>query len=77
LLDEPLAIPDRACCCTARPVVKVIMPATSRRPFPVDLWLCGHHWRVSREALSAAGASVHQVATPSGEPQAQRETAAA
>lgn len=71
--DEPLTVPGRACCCTARPVVKIIMPVTSSRPSPVDLWLCGHHWRASRQALRAAGATVYQVAAPSGEPLARRE----
>jgi hypothetical protein len=64
LPPDPLTAPDRACCCTAKPMVKVIMPATAARPRPVDLWLCGHHWRVSREALGAAGASVHPLGLP-------------
>ena len=62
--DSPLTIPDHACCCTAKPMVKVIMPATASRPHPVDLWLCGHHWRVSPPAIIAAGATVYQVGTP-------------
>jgi hypothetical protein len=49
----------RACCCPARPVVTVVMPPTARRPYPVDLLLCGHHFRVSRPALQAAGATVY------------------
>ena len=34
------------------------MPATATRPHPVDLWLCGHHYRASRAALAEAGAAV-------------------
>ena len=50
---------DRACCCPARPVVTVIMPPAPGRPHPVDLLLCGHHFRVSQAALTAAGAAVY------------------
>jgi hypothetical protein len=49
---------DRACCCPARPQVKVVMPPTAARPNPVDLWLCGHHYRESGAALAAAGADI-------------------
>ncbi len=49
---------DRACCCPAKPVVIAILPPASGRPHPVDLLLCGHHYRVSRRALAAAGALV-------------------
>lgn len=49
---------DRACCCPADPVVRVIMPPTAGRPHSVDLLLCGHHYRVSRRALDAAGVLV-------------------
>jgi len=52
-------VADRACCCPARPVVTVIMPPAPGRPHPVDLLLCGHHFRVSRAALAAAGAAVY------------------
>ena len=37
------------------------MPATAARPHPVDLWLCGHHYRVAQKALAAAGAGVQIV----------------
>ncbi len=43
---------DRACCCPAKAVVRVIMPATAARPHETDLLLCGHHYRVSRRALT-------------------------
>ena len=50
---------ERACCCPARPAVRVIMPATACRPDPIDLLLCGHHYRASQTALQAAGAAVY------------------
>jgi hypothetical protein len=50
---------EPACCCPARPVVRVVMPATATRPEPVDLLLCGHHYRASQIALRAAGAVVY------------------
>ena len=46
---------DRACCCPARPVVRVLMPAIPGRPYRVDLLLCGHHFRLSQWTLAAAG----------------------
>jgi hypothetical protein len=55
----PLAVAARACCCPARPVVTVVMPPTASRPHPVDLLLCGHHFRVSQASLRAAGAAVY------------------
>jgi hypothetical protein len=42
-------------------VVRAIMPPTPDRPHPVDLLLCGHHYRVSRQALAAAGADIYSV----------------
>jgi len=52
---------SRACCCPARPVVRVVMPPTASRPHSVDLLLCGHHYRVSSQALAAAGATVSEL----------------
>ncbi len=46
------------------------MPATAARP-ATDLWLCGHHWRVSRKNLLAAGAIASEL--PEGTPQAPAE----
>ena len=48
----------RACCCPAPPAVVVLMPPTPGRPHRTDLLLCRHHYRVSGEALTAAGAIV-------------------
>jgi hypothetical protein len=58
LPHEPLSSTEGACCCPAQPVVKVVMPATPGRPHTVELLLCGHHYRVSRKSLLAAGAVV-------------------
>jgi hypothetical protein len=55
----PIDVAARACCCPARPVVTVVMPPTADRPHPVDLLLCGHHFRVSQAALRAVGAAVY------------------
>ena len=54
-----IGLTERACCCCARPVVRVVMPATATRPEPVDLLLCGHHYRAGEPALRAAGATVY------------------
>jgi hypothetical protein len=63
-LGSPIAANERACCCPARPMVTVMMPPTASRPYPIDLLLCGHHYRVSRAALRAAGATAYdQVGT--------------
>jgi hypothetical protein len=59
ILPGSLAWPeDRACCCPAQPVVRVTMPPTQQRRHSVDLLLCGHHYRVSRQALAAACARI-------------------
>jgi len=47
---------ERACCCSARPAVIVLMPPSPGRPHQTDLLLCGHHYRASRQGLGAAGA---------------------
>jgi hypothetical protein len=52
---------DRACCCPAPPVVRVIMPPTPQRQHSVDLLLCGHHYRVSSRALAAAQARIEDL----------------
>lgn len=55
------SVPSRACCCPARPRVKVTLPSTPERSHPVDLWLCGHHYRASLVALQIAGALVEEL----------------
>jgi hypothetical protein len=57
-----------ACCCPANPVVRVTMPATAARPHRTELLLCGHHYRVSRQALAAANATVTELRGPAGSP---------
>ena len=47
---------DRACCCSARPMVRVLMPPSASRRHSVELLLCGHHFRISQWRLAAAGA---------------------
>jgi len=37
------------------------MPATHERRHSVDLLLCGHHYRVSRPALTAAQARIENL----------------
>jgi hypothetical protein len=69
--ESPATSPDRACCCPARPLVKIIMPATVTRP-TVDLWLCGHHWRASRTALSGTGAVAYELTPSETEPATSR-----
>lgn len=49
---------ERACCCGARPVVVAVFPAPPGRSGPVDLLLCGHHYRECRSGLETAGAVV-------------------
>ena len=48
----------RSCCCSARPMIVALIPASPGRPHQTDLLLCGHHYRASRQALAAAGATV-------------------
>ncbi len=49
---------ERACCCPARPAVVAVLPPGPGRDHATDLLLCGHHYRASRAALGAAGATV-------------------
>jgi hypothetical protein len=57
----PTASTEPACCCPARPVVRVIMPPAKDRRHPVDLLLCGHHYRASLQALAAVNATVQEL----------------
>jgi hypothetical protein len=76
LLDAPApnglaaSLADQACCCVARAVVRVVMPSTANRPHETELLLCGHHYRVSRAALAAAHAGVHELAGNFDDPSA-------
>jgi len=54
-----LTLASRACCCPARPVFTVIIPAGRGHPHPADLLLCRHHYQASLAALHAVGADVY------------------
>ncbi len=54
-----IGVGEPACCCPARPVVRVVMPATATRSEPADQLSCGHHYRAGQRALRAAGAVVY------------------
>ncbi|HTS95993.1 MAG TPA: hypothetical protein VMI33_05190 [Streptosporangiaceae bacterium] len=56
-----LKVAERACCCSARPSVVAVLPPAPGRPGPVDLFLCGHHYRSSRRQLHRTGARVHRL----------------
>ncbi len=49
---------DHACCCAAQPVVVAVMPPGGERQAETDLLLCGHHYRASKAALCAVGATI-------------------
>jgi hypothetical protein len=53
------------------------MPPTESRPHPVDLFLCGHHYRASLTALWAAGATVEDLTVPADQAHAYSAAAAA
>lgn len=55
------ALSERACCCPAKAIVRVIIPSSPARPNETDLLLCGHHSRISRQALAAAGARLRDL----------------
>ena len=38
-----------------------MMPPTAERRYPVDLWLCGHHYRVCQDALASADATIQHL----------------
>jgi len=58
-------------------MVKVMMPPVPGRAHPVDLWLCGHHYRASLASLLAAGAIVEDLTLTDDQSQADRATAVA
>jgi hypothetical protein len=59
--DPAGALADRACCCPATAIVRVVLPSTPARRHQTDLLLCGHHYRISRQALAAARAKVSEL----------------
>jgi hypothetical protein len=60
-VDQGSGPGDRACCCVARAMVRVVMPPAEGRSHETELLLCGHHYRVSRAALAAAHARVEEL----------------
>ena len=58
---DSAGLAGRACCCTASAAVRVTMPPGPSRRHSTELLLCGHHYRVSRQALAAAGAVVREL----------------
>jgi hypothetical protein len=69
-LADLAGMADLACCCPAQAMVRVIMPPAATRPHETELLLCGHHYRVARQALTAAHAAVCEL------PWTPRDTAA-
>ena len=61
LSTRTAAFADRACCCAGPAAVRVTMPPNRFRRHSTELLLCGHHYRVSRQALAAAGATVREL----------------
>lgn len=56
--DNMVGWPARACCCPAKPVVKVLLPTLRQDSVHiVDLYLCGHHYRKSFNTLVDSGAT--------------------
>ena len=50
--------------------VSVVMPPVAARPYPIDLLLCGHHYRAGELSLLLAGATAYDptgIVSPAGE----------
>lgn len=57
-VDDVTGWPGRACCCPAKPVVKVLLPVfRGESTHIVDLYLCGHHYQKSFGSLVESGAT--------------------
>lgn len=54
-----LVAAERACCCSAKPIVAVVLPTLDLDSDPVALLLCGHHYRAGRSRLEAKRASAY------------------
>jgi len=57
---EPAWLAERACCCSARPRFRVLLPGGADGN--VDLLFCGHHFRLSAPRLADLGAWVYDCA---------------
>lgn len=60
--NDPPQVAQRSDCCVAVAAYRVVLPATGSRTRPVELLLCGHHYRCSREALRRSDAVVTDLA---------------
>ena len=75
-LYEPQArYSKRACCCPAAPAVIAVIPPANGRDAVTELLLCGHHYRQSRRALLAMGATFTDIGGYSLAPTNWPETA--
>jgi hypothetical protein len=54
-----LAHAELSRCCSARPTMVAVFTPRHGRSRPVDLLLCGHHYRASRDSLAEAGAEFY------------------
>jgi hypothetical protein len=59
-----LAHAELSRCCSARPAMVAVFSPRHGRSRPVDLLLCGHHYRASRASLAKAGAEFYRLASP-------------
>jgi len=48
-------------------MVRVFMPSAPHRPYRVELLLCGHHFRLCKWTLAAAGAVARVIPDKVGE----------
>jgi hypothetical protein len=64
MTSEATAQLGQACCCPARPVVRVMIPPNEKCPRWTDLLLCGHHYRVSLQALLDVQAVITELPAP-------------
>jgi hypothetical protein len=64
MMSQPAAPLGQACCCPARPVVRAMIPPGATCPRWADLLLCGHHYRVSQQALAEAHAVITALPAP-------------
>jgi hypothetical protein len=60
-LAKSWATADHACCCPGKAAVRVTIPPSPSRRHTTELLLCGHHYRVSMQALTAARAVVREL----------------
>jgi hypothetical protein len=59
LLRPAIPPSQHACCCPARPLFQAVMPATRSAHVPVEVLLCGHHYRRSQATLRGMGSAIY------------------